>query len=98
MTQPRRGGLGRGLGALIPQAPAGDETPDAPLPVEGARFAELPVGVGVHLVADQPVIVKEAVSGFTRALFEAVVIVLAAVPAWMGARRPVAEILQAEMA
>jgi multidrug efflux pump subunit AcrB len=28
-------------------------------------------------VADQPVIVKEAVSGFTRALFEAVVIVLA---------------------
>ena len=38
---------------------------------------ELPVGVGVHLVADQPVIVEEAVSGFTRALFEAVAIVLA---------------------
>ncbi|TIW70102.1 MAG: efflux RND transporter permease subunit, partial [Mesorhizobium sp.] len=31
----------------------------------------------VHLVADQPVIVDEAVSGFTRALFEAVAIVLA---------------------
>ncbi|MFM2279054.1 MAG: hypothetical protein RLZZ444_1285, partial [Pseudomonadota bacterium] len=39
--------------------------------------ADLPVGVGVHLVADQPVIVEEAVSGFTKALFEAVVIVLA---------------------
>ena len=38
---------------------------------------ELPVGVGVHLVADQPLIVEEAVSGFTRALFEAVAIVLA---------------------
>ncbi|TIT61685.1 MAG: efflux RND transporter permease subunit, partial [Mesorhizobium sp.] len=40
-------------------------------------LADLPVGVGVHLVADQPVIVEEAVSGFTRALFEAVAIVLA---------------------
>ena len=40
-------------------------------------LADLPIGVGVHLVADQPVIVEEAVSGFTKALFEAVVIVLA---------------------
>ncbi|MDH7796325.1 MULTISPECIES: efflux RND transporter permease subunit [unclassified Beijerinckia] len=39
--------------------------------------AELPIGVGVHLVADQPQVVEEAVSGFTRALFEAVIIVLA---------------------
>lgn len=39
--------------------------------------ADLPVGVGVHLVSDQPQIVDEAVSGFTRALFEAVAIVLA---------------------
>ncbi len=38
--------------------------------------AELPVGVDVHLVSDQPLIVEEAVSGFTKALFEAVVIVL----------------------
>jgi multidrug efflux pump subunit AcrB len=38
---------------------------------------ELPIGVGVHLVADQPVVVEEAVGGFTKALFEAVVIVLA---------------------
>lgn len=40
-------------------------------------LADLPVGVGVHPVADQPVIVEEAVSGFTRALAEAVAIVLA---------------------
>jgi multidrug efflux pump subunit AcrB len=38
---------------------------------------DLPVGVEVHLVSDQPKVVEEAVSGFTRALFEAVVIVLA---------------------
>jgi multidrug efflux pump len=38
--------------------------------------AELPIGVGVHLVADQPAVVDHAVSGFTEALFEAVVIVL----------------------
>jgi len=37
----------------------------------------LPVGVDIHLVADQPKIVKEAVGGFTKALFEAIVIVLA---------------------
>jgi multidrug efflux pump len=39
--------------------------------------ADLPVGVGVHLVSDQPQIVDEAVSGFTHALFEAIAIVLA---------------------
>ncbi|MCV9961539.1 efflux RND transporter permease subunit [Pararhizobium sp. BT-229] len=38
--------------------------------------SELPVGVDIHLVSDQPLIVEEAVSGFTQALFEAVVIVL----------------------
>lgn len=38
---------------------------------------DLPIGVGVHLVSDQPQIVDEAVSGFTRALFEAILIVLA---------------------
>jgi len=37
---------------------------------------ELPVGVGVHLVSDQPVVVEEAVGGFTKSLFVAVVIVL----------------------
>ena len=37
----------------------------------------LPVGVGIHLVSDQPRIVEEAVGHFTRSLVEAVVIVLA---------------------
>ncbi len=38
--------------------------------------ADLPYGVGIHLVSDQPKIVEEAVGGFTKALVEAVVIVL----------------------
>jgi multidrug efflux pump subunit AcrB len=37
---------------------------------------ELPIGVGVHLVSNQPAVVKEAVGGFTLALVEAVIIVL----------------------
>ena len=41
-----------------------------------AATADLPVGVGVHTVSDQAVVVEEAVGGFTSALFEAVVIVL----------------------
>ncbi|MEX6506877.1 efflux RND transporter permease subunit [Jiella sp. M17.18] len=45
---------------------------------EMARIVtELPVGVGVHQVADQSAVVQESVGGFTRALFEAVAIVLA---------------------
>lgn len=39
--------------------------------------AGMPVGVEVFHVSDQPAVVEEAVSGFTRALFEAVAIVLA---------------------
>ena len=39
--------------------------------------ADMPIGVDVFRVSDQPAVVDEAVSGFTRALFEAVVIVLA---------------------
>jgi len=39
-------------------------------------ITDLPVGIDVHLVSDQPLVVEEAVSGFVRALFEAVVIVL----------------------
>ena len=38
--------------------------------------SQLPIGVGVHLVSDQPAVVDEAVNGFTSALLEAVVIVL----------------------
>jgi multidrug efflux pump len=40
-------------------------------------IGELPIGVGVHQVSDQPAIVDESVSQFTHALFEAVAIVLA---------------------
>jgi multidrug efflux pump subunit AcrB len=46
-----------------------------------ARAAELvgtlPVGVDMHLVADQPHVVKEAVGEFTKSLMEAIAIVLA---------------------
>ncbi|NLS06307.1 efflux RND transporter permease subunit [Rhizobium sp. P32RR-XVIII] len=43
-----------------------------------SRIVEnLPVGVSVEQVSDQPKVVDEAVGGFTRALFEAVAIVLA---------------------
>lgn len=38
---------------------------------------DLPIGVSVNQVSDQPAVVDEAVSGFTKALFEAVAIVLA---------------------
>jgi len=38
--------------------------------------SDLPIGVDVFRVSDQPKVVEEAVSGFTRGLFEAVVIVL----------------------
>ena len=38
---------------------------------------DMPIGVDIFRVSDQPAVVDEAVSGFTRALFEAVVIVLA---------------------
>jgi multidrug efflux pump subunit AcrB len=38
--------------------------------------SELPIGVGVHLVSNQPAVVQEAVGGFTQALMEAVIIVL----------------------
>ena len=45
-----------------------------------ARMAEveagLPIGVGLHLVSDQPAVVETAVGGFVEALFEAVAIVL----------------------
>jgi multidrug efflux pump subunit AcrB len=48
------------------------------LKAEMRRVVEtLPIGVGVHLVANQPAVVEDAIGGFTSALFEAVVIVLA---------------------
>jgi len=39
--------------------------------------ADVPIGIDVHLVADQPHVVKEAVGEFTKTLMEAIVIVLA---------------------
>lgn len=51
-----------------------------------AATADLPVGVGVHTVSDQAVVVEEAVGGFTSALFEAVVIVLVVSFISLGAR------------
>ena len=38
--------------------------------------ADLPVGIDVHLVANQPSVVHQSVGEFTHALFEAIVIVL----------------------
>lgn len=38
--------------------------------------SRLPIGVGVAQVSDQPEVVEEAVGGFTKSLFEAVLIVL----------------------
>lgn len=43
----------------------------------GKVLQDLPIGVNVSKIADQPEVVDKAVSGFTHALFEAVIIVLA---------------------
>ncbi|RDJ02973.1 efflux RND transporter permease subunit [Rhizobium grahamii] len=47
---------------------------------------DMPVGVAVEQVSDQPKVVEEAVGGFTKALFEAVAIVLAISFASLGVR------------
>ncbi|WFS04237.1 efflux RND transporter permease subunit [Rhizobium tumorigenes] len=51
-----------------------------------AIIADLPIGVDVARVSDQPAVVDEAVSGFTRALFEAIAIVLVISFVSLGAR------------
>ena len=45
---------------------------------EAARglMQRLPIGIELNLVSDQPEVVKEALGGFTKALFEAIAIVL----------------------
>ncbi|MHC9236678.1 efflux RND transporter permease subunit [Pseudooceanicola sp. 502str34] len=48
--------------------------------------ANLPVGIQMHLVADQPDVVDHAVSEFVRALVEAIVIVLAVTFVSLGLR------------
>ncbi|MEP6696742.1 MAG: ParB/RepB/Spo0J family partition protein [Pseudonocardiales bacterium] len=40
----RRGGLGRGLGSLIPQGASAGHGDDAPVPVHGVRYREVAVG------------------------------------------------------
>ncbi|KTR05726.1 ACR family transporter [Aureimonas ureilytica] len=66
-------GLAVGMKAGANLLSFGEALQDEMTRIEG----ELPVGIGVHLVSNQPQVVEEAVSGFTRALFEAVIIVLA---------------------
>jgi ParB family chromosome partitioning protein len=73
----RRGGLGRGLGALIPTAPPEDGAPEAepvanpPGPVPGAAFAELPVAL-IHPNARQPrqVFDEDALAELTHSIRE----------------------------
>ena len=70
MTQPsgRRGGLGRGLGALIPQGPADEATPDL-AQVDGARFAELPIASIVpNAVQPRTVFDEEALAELTDSI------------------------------
>ena len=66
-------GLGVGMKASGNLLRFGEALKDRMREVE----ARLPLGVNVHLVSDQPRIVEEAVGGFTEALVEAVLIVLA---------------------
>jgi len=76
----RRGGLGRGLGALIPTAssePVGSPddrlaaSADGPAPVPGASFAELPIAA-VHANAKQPrqVFDEDALAELTHSIRE----------------------------
>jgi ParB family chromosome partitioning protein len=78
MTQERqRRGLGRGLGSLIPTAPAPDEqaeTPTAadrpPIP-EGAYFADLPIGqVSPNQVQPRQVFDEEAMAELVHSIKE----------------------------
>jgi ParB family chromosome partitioning protein len=82
-SKQRRGGLGRGLGALIPTStppaavsepdgtPASGPDPDAPAPVPGASFAELPV-TAIHPNAKQPrqVFDEDALAELTHSIRE----------------------------
>ena len=79
----RRGGLGRGIGALIPSGPshasnaataiAPPRIPDAPglAPVDGAQFADLPI-TSIHANAKQPrqVFDEDALAELTHSVAE----------------------------
>jgi ParB family chromosome partitioning protein len=73
MTVPKRGGLGRGLGALIPQGPPQDEpasTSDLGI-VAGARFAELPIASIVpNAVQPRTVFDEEALAELVHSIGE----------------------------
>jgi ParB family chromosome partitioning protein len=63
VTTPKRGGLGRGLGALIPTGPAAVEA--------GARFAELPIDAIVpNRVQPRQVFDEEALSELVHSIRE----------------------------
>ncbi len=76
MTQERqRRGLGRGLGSLIPTAPApaepGATTPDLPPVPEGAYFADLPIGqVSPNQVQPRQVFDEEAMAELVHSIRE----------------------------
>jgi ParB family chromosome partitioning protein len=67
VTGPRKGGLGRGLGALIPQGPSEDSADLAM--VEGARFAELPLSAIVpNAVQPRTVFDEDALQELTDSI------------------------------
>ena len=67
MSEPRKGGLGRGLGALIPTGPA---TASVAV-VEGARFAELPLEAIVpNAVQPRQVFDEEALTELEHSIRE----------------------------
>ena len=72
MTVPgRKGGLGRGLGALIPQGPAQPEDAAALTEVAGARFAELPIDAIVpNRVQPRQVFDEEALAELVHSIQE----------------------------
>ncbi len=72
MTVPgRKGGLGRGLGALIPQGPTGPEDAAALTEVAGAHFAELPIDAIVpNRVQPRQVFDEEALAELVHSIKE----------------------------
>jgi ParB family chromosome partitioning protein len=74
MTQDKRRGLGRGLGALIPTAdepPAGGVATQTPPPPEGAYFADLPIGqVAPNQVQPRQVFDEEAMAELVHSIRE----------------------------
>ena len=92
--------LARSLGATPSQTGRGLLVTQL-LPALQGAVVGLPMGIGLVMTANGGGTFTVPPTWWLAAAVAgtlAVVIVLAAVPAWMGARRPVAEILQAEMA